>query len=185
MLMQLALLVLWTSRFAPRIKTAIPSASLSVIDALALCLLSDVEHSRSPRTSDAINLYLFFSIIFDTIQTRTLWLLPDSRPLAVVSTACVNLKFLLLLFEAQGKRSILTMQYKTLAPETLSGVFNRRLFWWLNTLLVHGYKSMLSCEKLYDTDKKLSSGLLSSELQDTWDHCKALASASLISLPLI
>ncbi|KAF2475710.1 uncharacterized protein BDR25DRAFT_391212 [Lindgomyces ingoldianus] len=51
-----------------------PSKALSVIVILNLDALSLSEHLRSPRSSDRVNTYLFFSIAFDALQVWTLWL---------------------------------------------------------------------------------------------------------------
>lgn len=130
------------------VKTVLPSEALSVVVIIGLSALSFLEHVRSPRSSDGINIYLFFSIIFDAAQVRTLWLRFASFNLAIVASICLGLKFVLLLVEAQGKRRYLVEKYRALAPETLCGVFARRLFWWLNGMLLKGYRSLMQPDQL-------------------------------------
>jgi hypothetical protein len=142
-------LVLWTSQDAPKTKAAIPAAAISVAVVLALSCLSFLEYPRSTRSSDGINVFLFLSVIFDAVMARTLWLLPNAYKLALCTTICTALKLLLLALEAQGKTRFLFPQYKHLAPEELSGVFSRRLFWWLNEILLRGYKTVLLPSQLY------------------------------------
>lgn len=60
---------------------------------------------------------------------------------SVPASVCFALKLLLLLAEAQGKIAWLMEDCRGLAPETLSGVYARRVFWWLNGLMRKGYKA--------------------------------------------
>src|SRR5437762_11801390 len=54
--LQLVLLVLWSTE-SPQLRTpaSIAAAVVSFVDALVICLLSHVEHIRSPRPSDLLN----------------------------------------------------------------------------------------------------------------------------------
>ncbi|KAF1980408.1 P-loop containing nucleoside triphosphate hydrolase protein, partial [Bimuria novae-zelandiae CBS 107.79] len=123
-------------------QTAIAAQSLLLVVALGLGGLSTIEHGRSPRSSDAINVYLFFSTIFDGVQVRSLWLRDATMGVRGTVSACFALKVVILLAEAQGKVAWLLEEYRGLAPETLSGVYARRVFWWLNGLMGRGYSAI-------------------------------------------
>lgn len=128
---------------------------------LASSGLSLLEHVRSPRSSDAINVYLFFSTILDAVQVRTLWLRQLPTTVAVAATVCVAFKFALLIAEAQSKMVGLMEDYQNLAPETLSGVYARRVFWWLNGLLKRGYGATFRPVDLMDIKEEFGAkGLL-------------------------
>jgi hypothetical protein len=68
--------------------------------------------------------------------------------LAAAATVCLALKLVILGFEAQGKKKYLFIEYQSLAPETLSGVFARRCFWWLNGMLMRGYEILIRPDQL-------------------------------------
>jgi ATP-binding cassette subfamily C (CFTR/MRP) protein 1 len=107
-----------------------------------------LEHVRSCRSSDSISVYLFFSIALDAVQVRTLWLRHVTLKLAVAITICLVLKLALLIVEAQKKTKFLFEKYRSLAPETLSGVIARRCFWWLNGMLIQGYQILIRPDQL-------------------------------------
>jgi ATP-binding cassette subfamily C (CFTR/MRP) protein 1 len=166
--LQVALLALWAEAKGPTVRTAVPAAVLLVLDSLVIVILSFLEHSRSTRTSDCLVVYLLCSILCDATQLRTLWLLHRYVELAAVASACVGLKVLLLSLEAWGKDFILLDKYKSLAPEALSGIFNRRLFWWLNPLFLKGLSSNLGQEDMYQMDEALCSTILGQKLGKAW-----------------
>ncbi|KAJ4291830.1 hypothetical protein N0V90_009726 [Kalmusia sp. IMI 367209] len=130
-----------TSSSSTSSRSAIAAQSLIIAVIIGLSGLSLLEHVRSPRSSDAINAYLFFSTIFDAVQLRTLWLRPLSMSIAIAASVCLALKLILLVAEAQNKIAWLMEDYRNLAPETLSGVYTRRVFWWLNGLMGRGYRA--------------------------------------------
>jgi ATP-binding cassette subfamily C (CFTR/MRP) protein 1 len=81
----------------------VPAAVLSFIAAIAILLLSRLEHSRSVQPS-LLNIYLLASLVFDAVQNRTLYLRHDTTPLLCLLTIAIDLKGLLLLLEASSKR---------------------------------------------------------------------------------
>ena len=144
---QITTLVFWASPTPRAIRTAIPSQVLGVVDVLALSALSLVEHTRSYSSSDGVNVYLLFSIAFDAVQVRSVWLRAATR-VAAATTSCLALKLMLLVCETQGKRRSLLKDERDLPPESTSGVIARRFFWWLNGLMWHGYKVILKPDDL-------------------------------------
>jgi len=99
-----------------------------------LCFLSYYEHARSIRPSALIEVYLFFSLLFDVSQVRTLWVSYSGTLDAWLLTASVGMKFIVLILEAKEKRSYLSEADVHHGPEETSGIFGRSLFWWLNRL---------------------------------------------------
>ncbi|OLN96257.1 Multidrug resistance-associated protein 1-like protein 3 [Colletotrichum chlorophyti] len=168
---QIALLALWAQ--APLAnRTSIAAAFLGVLDALALGVLSHIEHVRSIRPSTIICLYLVFSIAFDAVQCRTLWLLPGLHNLATVFTGALAVKTTMFLLEVQGKRRLLLAALQHLGPEATSGIIARGFFWWLNDLMTKGFKATLSSSALYDIDDDLQSHKLYETLNKSWERRK-------------
>jgi len=152
----------------PHTSASAAAAALSLMDCFALAYLSYLEHIRSFRPSTLINFYLLLSALFDGVQVRTLWLLPGPHRLAAVFTAAFALKILLLLLEATEKRSLLRPVYRSVAIESTSGIINRSLFWWLNSMLWQGYRSLLLPEGLITIDLALASKTVHASLEYHW-----------------
>lgn len=155
--------------------TSIPANSVLTFGALALCLLSYAEHTRSVRPSFILNTYLFCSLLFDSAHTRTLWLRRVDQfdlVIAIVTTIAVGVKLLLLILEAVEKRGILKPEYKGYPPEATAGFYNRAFFWWLNPLFKKGFSNILSVEDLNVLDKELSSERLLAKFEERWSNCK-------------
>lgn len=123
-----------------------------------LAILSVVEDVRSVHSADEINIYLFFSIAFDSVQARTIWLLPAPVQLSAVVIASIALKLILLLLELRGRRGQLIPEYRLLPLETTSGVFSCRSFWSLNTTLLQGYRTVIKSSGLQSIDSNLAAG---------------------------
>ncbi|PQE11588.1 ABC multidrug transporter protein [Rutstroemia sp. NJR-2017a WRK4] len=169
---QLALIVLWNTSHAPKTSATIASASLNLVSAVSLILLSHFEHSKTIKPSDIINIYLFASLLLDITRVRTQWLLPNREDsIASILTLSVVLKVLILGLEATEKRKYLISTYRNYSRESTSGIFNHLFFWWLNPLFLTGSGKVLSFEDLYAIDEALGSESVARSLQETWDGC--------------
>jgi ATP-binding cassette subfamily C (CFTR/MRP) protein 1 len=176
--LQLALLGLWAADGRPAL--GVVAAAISVLASAVLVLLSHLEHGRSIRPSALIALYLLVTLLFDVARARTLWLLlPGSgngeRGLAVaaVFTATVGIKAVVIVLEGLEKRKILLEAWRGASRESTSSVFSRGLFWWLNRLLIRGFRSVLSVDDdLLAINERLGSEKLAEKLQERWDECE-------------
>jgi hypothetical protein len=168
--LQLILLVLW-SIYRSRGAVSIAATTLGILDALALSVLSFTEHRRSIRPSSIILIYLLLSTAFDAIQCRTLWLLPSEGGLhTIASILSVSIAFKLgvLVLEAREKRSLLVQPWNRSSPEALSGIVSHSLYWWINALLLKGFKRSLNLTTLWPTDQSMESEHLLTQLSGTW-----------------
>ncbi|EHK26512.1 uncharacterized protein TRIVIDRAFT_20223, partial [Trichoderma virens Gv29-8] len=173
--LQLSLLIIWSTHHEALTRASLAAATLGLADGMALGILSYLEHRRSIRPSTIILVYLVFSIAFDAVQCRTLWLL-KTNVLASVSTATLACKLLVFLLELGEKRHILLHPWNNLAPETTSSIINRSFFWWLNDLLLRGFRTPLSTDTLYEIDDSMKSEKLFHKLQDArqiWSKSRA------------
>ena len=166
--LQLADLILWASPSAIRTQTSVPTATITFIGSLVLCILSYAEHVRTVAPSFLLNIYLFFSLLFDIARARTLWLQQYNRTIAIVFTASVAVKFVLVLLEGFEKRGLLRADYKGYPPEATSGIYSKSFFFWLRSLLQNGYRRLLRVDDLFVLDKSLASENLQYVLQRTW-----------------
>jgi ATP-binding cassette, subfamily C (CFTR/MRP), member 1 len=178
--LQLALLILWT-RTPMATKASVAAAVLGLLCAVVLGGLSYAEHTRSLRPSTLISLFLAFSILFDAVQVRTLWLLDDAKTLAALSTVALANKTTMFLMEIQGKRSFLLEAWSKGSPEATSGIINRGFFWWVNGLLVRGFKGSLNMAGLYETDEELRSRRLLHQMLAAWQKRRGAGKYALLS----
>jgi ATP-binding cassette subfamily C (CFTR/MRP) protein 1 len=135
-----------------------------------MCLLSHLEHTKSIRPSALLNFYLFFSVLFDLVQLRTLWRIHSLETVAKLFSSALTLKVVMLILEAKEKGTLLKSPYRDTTPEAKTGLYNRSLFWWLNAFLTLGFRRSIALEDLYNLDKALSSKALAKKAQASWQR---------------
>ena len=162
-------LVILTSKspvlFTP---TSIAAAVLSFVNALVFIGLSSLEHTRSLRSSTLLNYYLLLSLLFDAVQLRTCWLRDPSSAITTLFTAALAVKFGMLVLEAQGKSRWIKKDGRS--PESISGIWSLSFFSWLNSLIIAGYRKILSLEDLFPLDQQLSIDAQRAGFQKSWKH---------------
>jgi ATP-binding cassette, subfamily C (CFTR/MRP), member 1 len=169
--LQLALLITWISNPSTATRASIPSAALSFVDSLAILALTGFGHARHIRPLSSLTLYLLFSVLFNAVELRTLYLRSELSSILGLSTAVLGVKLVLLLLETRNKRSYLRNPYRNYSPEATSGLINRGLFWWLNPLITSGFRKILSLDDLYVVDPELLSEPLQKRMVDAWNKC--------------
>jgi hypothetical protein len=118
--------------------------ALAFTAGLFMIAVSFLEHARSHRTSALLNLYLLFTLLFDIVQARILWLAISSRHHAIFThlfTASIAIKLTVLLFEAHSKAGWISWDEKEHSPEETSGIYSLSVYYWLKQLFLRGYKS--------------------------------------------
>ncbi|RLL96888.1 hypothetical protein CFD26_106852 [Aspergillus turcosus] len=166
--LQLTLLPLWSLRTSLQTSASIPAAVFSLVAALMLALLSYYEHQRSIKPSTLLSIYLFFSILFDAVQARSLWLRNSNAPIAAAFSAALAVKLIITVLEGREKRASSQVRGIKLSPETTSSIYNRTVFWWLNRLFLAGYKSTLRLNDLYPLESDMASAKLGAAIENVW-----------------
>lgn len=167
--------MLWCLKPIERTSAAVGAATLTLLDTVAFCFLSYVEHERNIKPSAVLGIYLFFSLLFDIVRIRTLWLIGQDTNEARIFTTSVVLKVCILCLEVKEKRDYLTGVDKLRGPEELSSILSQGVYYWLNRLIVQGYNKVLSLEDLYPLDEYLSAQSLQTRFSRKWDNCKSLS----------
>ncbi|MCJ1404727.1 hypothetical protein MMC11_007953 [Xylographa trunciseda] len=134
--------------------------------------LSYFEHSKSLQPSDLLGLYLFFSFVLDAIHARTLWLLQTASPIPQLFTAAIVIKAGMVLLESKEKTASIHIDDAKRSPEETSSIFNRALFYWSNSLIVTGYRKILSQVDLYSLGEELSAETLNRKIGIAWGNEK-------------
>lgn len=141
---------------------------LSFLASLAILLLSWLQHTRAVRPSSLLGVYLVSSLAFDVVQCRTLYSRHEHALILGLFAASIGTKILLLIVESRSNRSYLRAPYTAYSPESLSGIFNRSLFWWTNPILVTGFRKLLTFDDLSKSDHSLLSKPLCESIQRSW-----------------
>lgn len=158
----------------------VSAATLNAIVSLAMVPLSYLEHCRSPRPSILFNSYLFTTIFFDIVQSRTVWLnaaATDDFIVARLATTAVAFKGIIFVLESRNKIKWAAFEPNQNSPEEFTGVIGLGTYLWLKRLLLTGYRQTLSLGDLYSLDSRmksvhLESALASSMLKTAWRHQK-------------
>ncbi|MCJ1385668.1 hypothetical protein MMC17_008791 [Xylographa soralifera] len=169
---QLALLVLWCHISPQRFSVTVVAATFSFLVTIMMGILSFSEHSKSLQPSDLLDLYLFLSIVLDAIQVRTPWLMSYASPIPHLITAAMVIKAGMILLESLEKTARITMDDAKRSPEDTSSIFNRAFFYWLNNLIVTGYRKVLSHSDLYSLGEELTAKTLYTKIQIAWGNEK-------------
>ncbi|KAF2734747.1 putative multidrug resistance protein [Polyplosphaeria fusca] len=177
--LQFSTVILWATGGAYRIRTpATVASSLAFVASLAVFGLSYLEHSRSLRPSALLNLYLFFSVLFDAVVLRTLWIADLSTTMRDVFTASFALKGVIFFLEAKEKRRYLKTN-QSCGPEETSGLYNQTFVWWLNKIIRSGYRHVLKPTDLYPVDESMKSEVLNAKFWTEWQKAAKTANPSL------
>jgi hypothetical protein len=94
----------------------------------------------------------------------------DNQPIAIATLVATLLKIIIIVFEAIEKHSILRNPFRSLPPESNSGVFGRWFFTWQLPLFRAGYSNQIEIKDLYGLDKHLGSFYLQTLLRTKWNQ---------------
>ncbi|KAK4152002.1 canalicular multispecific organic anion transporter 1 [Chaetomidium leptoderma] len=195
--LQLALLVLSSTKSRRFGAFFIPSDALTLAFGLCMLPLSYLEHSRAPRPSILLNASLFVTTLLDISQVRTLWLASanaDEITFSRIFTCGVAFKALIIVLESQSKsRWIARWDVKQHSPEETSGLYGLGAYFWLNRLLLTGYRKVLEIKDLFALDHSIASKALYSKLSHHIDvsrlrgrnHGLSRAVAKALAVPLL
>ncbi|TEY70433.1 hypothetical protein BOTCAL_0103g00160 [Botryotinia calthae] len=153
----------------------VAESALTLVAGLCMIPLSAIDHSRSPRPSVVLNSYLFFTLLLDAAQARTLFLSSDNESGLVYNSifiAALALKCVILLLESRQKSKWVSWNEKEHSPEETSGIFSLGVFFWLNKMFLMGYNKVLEIEDLYPLDSSFDAKLLHDGFSKNMDYSK-------------
>ncbi|KAF7158902.1 hypothetical protein CNMCM5623_004081 [Aspergillus felis] len=168
----------------PKTRATIAAAAVSAAASIAALALSYWQHRRSPRPSTVLTLFLGSCIPLDAVRARTIWAVQTRTffIVFVVGLGCDTVKFI---FECLEKAGHQPQDRDQLPRETTGNVFNRNFFWWLNPLLVRGFKEVLEVEKLSAIDERVNNETDADVFARKWDAVVLKSSSALILLLLV
>ncbi|KAG4289064.1 hypothetical protein FPRO06_03886 [Fusarium proliferatum] len=167
--LHLMLVVLWAMRPSnSRIdRVSVAAACVSFASSLMSCVLSRVEHAKSPRPSSLLSLFLAASLLLDVALLRTLWLVPMSAAIPSVFTAAFALKAIIVVLEGWNKAPHLVAGSGPHSPEVTAGLYARAVFAWVTPLLLTGFRKLLRPMDLFELDEEMGSAGL---IDGFWKH---------------
>lgn len=138
-LSDMLLVVLWGYYHRFRVSISITAACVELIGSFMILGLSHLEHARTVRPSSFLQLYLLLTSSFNALNLRTLFLIAVPAPLLSFSAANLVFRVLSLVLESTSKRHLVSPEVDYCrSPEDTIGLFDRRLFWWINGLFRTG-----------------------------------------------
>ncbi|UJO17086.1 ABC multidrug transporter B [Fulvia fulva] len=169
--LQTTILALWASDGRARTRLSLACVSLTTAAYAFFALVSYVEHKRSVRPSTMLILYLGVTLILDLARTRTLFFTAQGLAAARVNLAALIVKLGIFVLENIEKRSMVKKAWQEIiSPEGASGVINRATFLWLNTLVVQGFRTLLTVHALPSLDNDILAASRPSELLSEWKN---------------
>ena len=166
--LQIGLLARRSRPAAFRTRLSVATEVMAIVDAIAITILSTLDHNRSVRPSTILQIYLMLSMLFDIVRTRTIWLISSDHALIILFTAATASKVVMLLLELTEKRHALEPKYRSLPRETTSGFANVSIFWWLNRILRVGAGKIIGLQELDGLEDEFDSVRLLERLQSDW-----------------
>ena len=166
--LQIGLLARRSRPAAFRTRLSVATEVMAIVDAIAITILSTLDHNRSVRPSTILQIYLMLSMLFDIVRTRTIWLISSDHALIILFTAATASKVVMLLLELTEKRHALEPKYRSLPREATSGFANVSIFWWLNKFLRVGAGKIIGLEELDGLEDEFDSVRLLERLQSDW-----------------
>jgi ATP-binding cassette subfamily C (CFTR/MRP) protein 1 len=138
-LSNLASVALWSRHESFKTRTSLAFAIIQLSGAVAIFLLSKVEHNRSMRPSHLLQFFLLIMLICSAVRLRTLFLMQYSNGLVVSASINTFLTGALLMLESLDKAPLLTPEpHLKRSPEETLGLFAKGFFWHLNGLFWTG-----------------------------------------------
>lgn len=168
--LQITLVAAWAVSSRGRTAASIPSGVLSFVSGLMLCILIELENTRSMRPGSLLVLWLSLTAVFDAVQVRSLWLIGDVAPVATTLSSSLVIKVCILTLHINRPQSTLLEPWRDYPPEARAGIHSRFSFWWLWPLLWNGYWNVLQLQDLWPVDPALSSGHLAEPLESRWSR---------------
>ncbi|KAF5561502.1 multidrug resistance-associated 1 [Fusarium phyllophilum] len=175
--LHLVLVVLWATRPSnSRLdRVSVAAACVSFASSLMSCVLSRVEHAKSPRPSSLLSLFLAVSLLLDVALLRTLWLVPMDAAIPAVFTAAFALKAIIVVLEGWSKAPYLVAGSGPHSPEITAGLYARAVFAWVTPLLLTGFRKLLQPMDLFELDEEMGSAGLIDGFWKHWHTQKAPA----------
>lgn len=150
-------------------KTYVASLVASIVVAIWLSLAFVLESRYSISYLDLATIYLLFSIVCDIVLvTMPSGISVDGpRSLPIIVRGIVNSVVLILSCCTSRSKSSMS---KLLSPEEKCGILSRTFFFWINPILLQGYKGILADTDLPPLSQDLKPKATRQAVLRAWDR---------------
>lgn len=150
--------------------TSLASAVLGPVSAAGYLVMMHIEYFYELRSSSILGMSLFVSLLFESARTRSFWIRPSFVPVGQLSLAIVCLQFVFLVLQEVPKplNGGASLDNKWFG-EAKGGFFNRLFLFWLNRLMLLGYRTKLTLASLGTLGPEFSAKALATRLETNWN----------------
>ncbi|KAN0106752.1 P-loop containing nucleoside triphosphate hydrolase protein [Hyaloscypha variabilis] len=157
--------------------SSIAPLSVAVVASIGIVILSVLEHLRSSRPSDLLQIYLLVVATENAYQVSKTACIHGTPGVIAFWVVKIVLVLVLLVLESLHKTSVVLSPTGKVSIDDLSGFFSRRLFWWLLPLFKKGYRGQLDQLDLFglsdrlrpkEIQEKFNAKLSTSQSQKSW-----------------
>ncbi len=169
--LEITSLVLYRKTPSIRSDTALAAASVSCIASFTIVILIVVEHRFTLRPTSLLSLYIMLSLVLDIVKSRSYFLRHALSTLGGLSAAAATVKAIIMGVQEVPKTALLLDEQlrNTVSKEATSGFWNRRIFAWLNSIFLVGFRQTLRLEDLEPLDPALSARPLVNQFKPNWE----------------
>jgi ATP-binding cassette subfamily C (CFTR/MRP) protein 1 len=134
------IVLLILNSISPNSMLSIATASVEVVGSAGIAYLSTIEHHRTIRPSQLLQLFLSLFLLFDIARLRTMFLRQFQSSILSTMLLRTFLTLLILILESFNKKHLVIAEDSAppLGPEDTGGLFQKRFLWNLNTLFKKG-----------------------------------------------
>lgn len=155
---------------------------MSVIATIALVPALVFEHTRSYSPSMLLGSYFSLATLFEITKARSYLMRDGLPPVGYPAAVIAMVKLSIAILEEWPKRTFVlsSERRQKLGAEGVSGFWSRALFWWINSTLMKGFKTLFNPEDLADLEPEFTSSQLSARFLKFWTNANKKAPYALL-----
>lgn len=169
-------LALWHNETLYRSKLALAAASMSLLASISTLGIIYVAHIYSLLPSSFLSLFLSLTMLFDIVMARSCFRRPVLSNNGALQIATLALKLALISLEEVPKRSLFYEKQNrdSMSREQVAGFWNRATFFWINKLMIAGFREDLTFDSLPEIGEEFDSVRLFDKFSPKWNSSKNL-----------
>uniref|UniRef100_A0ACC1R3W9 Uncharacterized protein n=1 Tax=Lecanicillium saksenae TaxID=468837 RepID=A0ACC1R3W9_9HYPO len=167
--------VLWQVASELQSQCSIAAPAMTVVASLFTLVVLYGAHLYNKRLSSFVSLFFTLTLLLDISLARSYFIRYDMgfgifRSIAALQITAILLKLLLVILEEVPKTPVVGEVAGTAVAQSdfRVGFWNRVLFFWVNTMLLHGFGHELDVDGLPEVDEQLESRVLFDEFSKHW-----------------
>ncbi|KAJ6785357.1 hypothetical protein PWT90_03232 [Aphanocladium album] len=178
---QSANLALWQNDSVFRSKIALAASSMSLLASISILGILYITHTYSLQPSSFLSVFLSFTMLSDIVIARSYFRRTGLGANGALQIAMIVLKLVLVVLEEVPKRSLFydEQHRSSLSREGAAGFWNRATFFWVNSLMMLGFREDLTVEDLPSIGEEFDSVRLFDKFSPNWSRVNKNSSLAL------